>query len=74
MDGKSMNNNIKVGDWVKCVNDLGANSITQNKIYQVLEITLNKFALSSDDGRKLYWYKERFVKYVNKKNHLPVWF
>ncbi len=75
MDGKFMNDDIKVGDWVKCIDSTESQvNLTRNKLYQVLEVIETKFLLASDNGKILYWYKKRFVKYVNKKNHLPVWF
>lgn len=72
-----MKNYIKVGDLVCCVDNNGNKKhLTINKIYKVLSINtyLNKYGIIADDGNQYDFFVYRFVKYVNKKNHLPVWF
>lgn len=70
-------NDIKVGDLVCCVNnDNNKQYLTINKPYKVLSINefAEKYRIIADDGKQHEFFTHRFIKYVSKKNHLPVWF
>lgn len=68
---------FKKGDKVVCLNNHG--KLQKGKIYEVLEEIMADnhdflIQISVEQGRVQQFYEFRFAKYVNKKNHLPIWF
>jgi hypothetical protein len=74
-------NKIKVGDYVKCIDDdtfskssnyvnFKLSDLTKNEVYKVLHMT-DEFYFFSDDMSK-GWLKERFVKAYSLKDKLAL--